>query len=328
MTPAEPPEPVEPAGPPERSPAPPESSEQYAVFLRYRARGRALRERRGRQLRIAVGALVAGACLLTAVLFWTRHQRPPVTARTIEPPAVLSRESAESPAAQLDPSAAQDRAAATTKEPARPESTPSSTPPPSSTPTPKPTPTPLATGVSYQPRERLTTVRAGDAKEAVFELFGTAIERRNGSLVRIEGMRLRATGRSPQHAQVEVAEVRIADPASGSLYWFLFGDGWLVAWGRPEEWAVATGRYQIEIDYQPDPSPARPGAWRRPWPDDLAGRHAFGSQGSGPDLDYRVHHAQPRLHDLRHALRPGRKGRGPSAATPSACRSPAGPSTA
>ena len=50
----------------------------------------------------------------------------------------------------------------------------------------------------YQPRGRLTTIRAGDAKEAVFELFGTTIERRNGSLVRIEGMRLRATGRSPQ----------------------------------------------------------------------------------------------------------------------------------
>jgi hypothetical protein len=258
MTPAEPPEPLEPAGPPEPSPAPPESSEQYALFLQYRARGQAQRERRRRQLRIAVGALVAGAGLLTAVLFLARHQRPPVTARTIEPPAVLSRERAESPAAQSEPSAARkNRAAATTEEPARPQSTPSSTPPPSSTPTPPPVPTPRATGVSYQPRERLTTVRAGDAKEAVFELFGTAIERRNGSLVRIEGMRLRASGRSPQHAQVEVAEVRIADAAAGSLYWFLFGDGRLVAWGRPEEWAMATGRYQVEIDYQPDPSPAR-----------------------------------------------------------------------
>ena len=110
----------------------------------------------------------------------------------------------------------------------------------------------------YQPRGRLTTIRAGDAKEAVFELFGTTIERRNGSLVRIEGMRLRATGRSPHHAQVEVAEVRIGDTAAGSLYWFLFGDGRLVAWGRPEEWAAATGRYQVEIKYKPNPSPTRP----------------------------------------------------------------------
>jgi hypothetical protein len=110
--------------------------------------------------------------------------------------------------------------------------------------------------VSYQPRERLATVRAGDAKEAVFELFGTAFERRSGALVRIEGMRLRASGRSSQHAQVEVAEVRIADTGAGNLYWFLFGDGRLVAWGRPDEWSIATARYQVEIEYQPDPSPA------------------------------------------------------------------------
>ena len=280
MTPAESPEPLEPADPPEPSPAP-ESSEQYALFLHYRERGRARRERRRRQLRIAVGALVAGAWLLTAVLFWTRHQRPPVTTRIIEPPAMLSQESGNPRTAQPEPSAARkDGAPAATEAPPRPGPAPSSTPPPASTaarasartpptikapttapstaaaPTPAPAPTQRATGVRYQPRERLRTVRTGDAKDAVFELFGTAFERRNGSVVRIEGMRLRARGRSPQHAQVEVAEVRIADTAAGSLYWFLFGDGRLVAWGRPDEWAVATGRHQVEIDYQPDLSPA------------------------------------------------------------------------
>jgi hypothetical protein len=112
------------------------------------------------------------------------------------------------------------------------------------------------TDVSYQPRERLASVHAGDPKEAVFELFGTAFERRSGSLVRIEGMRLRASGRSSQHAQVEVAEVRINDTAAaGNLYWFLFGDGHLIAWGRAEDWPVATARYQVEIEYQPDPTP-------------------------------------------------------------------------
>lgn len=240
MTPAEPPEP---------SPVPPGSSEQYALFLHYR---QARRERRQRRLRIAAGAFVAGAGLLTAVLFLTRHERPPVTARTIEPPAVLSRDGATSPAAQ------EERAGATIEAPGGPGSAPSSPTPRSSTGTPAPAPTPRPTGVMSQPRGRLTTIRAGDAKEAVFELFGTTIERRNGSLVRVEGMRLRATGRSPHHAQVEVAEVRIGDTAAGSLYWFLFGDGRLVAWGRPEEWAAATGRYQVEIKYQPNPSPTRP----------------------------------------------------------------------
>jgi hypothetical protein len=110
----------------------------------------------------------------------------------------------------------------------------------------------------YHPRGRLTTIRAGDTKEAVFELFGTTIERRGGSLVRIEGMRLRANGRSPHHARVEVAEVRIGNTAAPSLYWFLFGDGRLVAWGRPEEWAAAAGRYRVEIDYRPKPSSTRP----------------------------------------------------------------------
>jgi hypothetical protein len=251
MTPAEPPEP---------SPESQESSEEYALFLDYRARRRAQRERRRqRRLRIAAGAFVAGAGLLTAVLFWTRHERPPVTAKTIEPPAVLSRDSATSPAVRSDPSAARkEMAGATTEAPGGRGSAPSSPPPQSSTRTPAPAPTPPTTGVMYQPRGRLSTIRVGDAKEAVFERFGTAIERRNGSLVRIEGMRLRATGRSPNHAQVEVAEVRVGDTAAGSLYWFLFGDGRLVAWGRPEEWAAATGRYQVEIDYQPNRSPTRP----------------------------------------------------------------------
>ena len=122
-------------------------------------------------------------------------------------------------------------------------------------------PMPPTESVSYQPRERLTTVRPGDAKHKIFELFATAFEQRIGSLVRIDGMRLRASGRSPHYAQVEVAEVKIADTAAGTPYWFLFGDGLLLAWGPPEEWSVASGRYQLEIDYRPDPSRARrPGA--------------------------------------------------------------------
>jgi hypothetical protein len=122
-------------------------------------------------------------------------------------------------------------------------------------------PTPPTERVSYQPRERLSTVRPGDTKHKIFELFATAFEQRIGSLVRIDGMRLRASGRSPHYAQVEVAEVKIADTAAGTPYWFLFGDGLLLAWGPPEEWSVASGRYQLEIDYRPNPSRTRrPGA--------------------------------------------------------------------
>jgi hypothetical protein len=104
--------------------------------------------------------------------------------------------------------------------------------------------------VRYPPRERLSTVRPGDAKERVFEIFGSTVERRNGTLVRIEGMRLRANGRSPEHPRVEVAEVEVADSGPSMRYWFLFGDDRLVAWGRPDEWAAAVARYQLDIDYR------------------------------------------------------------------------------
>jgi hypothetical protein len=314
MTPTEPaPEAAEPAGPADSPaaladspPTQPASSEQYALFLHYRAQGRARRDRRRRQLRIAVGTLVAGAWLLTAVLFWTRHQRPPIATRIIEPPAAPAWQSVESRAARPEPPAppkeptapstevptsspvapASPPPATSTAPPASPQEAsppasrpalpvaPSAPPPvastavppaattrPSAAPPPPPpvaaTPAVRVADVSYQPRERLASVHTGDAKETIFELFGTAFERRSGSLVRIEGMRLRASGRSAQHAHVEVAEVRINDTtAAGNLYWFLFGDGRLIAWGRAEDWPVATTRYKIEIEYRPDPSPA------------------------------------------------------------------------
>jgi hypothetical protein len=170
--------------------------------------------------------------------------RPAPPAVRPAPPAVRSAPPAVRPA----PPAVRKSGPTTTREPE---------PPPSAA----PAPTPRAASVSYQPRERLTRVRPGDAKHRIFELFPTAFEQRTGSLVRVEGMRLRASGRSPHHAQVEVAEVKIADSAGGALYWFLFGDGLLLAWGRPEEWSAANRRYQLEIDYRPDPSRARrPGA--------------------------------------------------------------------
>ena len=253
MTPTEPPpEPVEPAA--DSRAEQPAWSEQDALFLRYLARSRARRERRRRQLRIATGTLVVGASLLTAVLLWTRYQRPPIATQIIEPPASppATAYTAPPPTASPAPSVAEFR-------PVPPVAPP--TPPIAST----PTPAPSVTDVSYQPRERLKSVRDGDSKETVFELFGTAFERRKGSLVRIEGMRLRASGRSAQHAQVEVAEVRITDAvAADSLYWFLFGDGRLIAWGRAEEWPGATARYQVDIDYQPDPTSARQRSADRP----------------------------------------------------------------
>ena len=231
--------------------------EEGALVLHYLAHGRARRERRRRQLRIAVGALVVGACLLTAGLFWSRHQRPTIATGIIEPPAMKAQQSMESRAGGPAPSP--PAVTPPVSPPVALTPAPTTRPPSPGTPTPpKATaPAPRVTDVRYQPSERLNSVHAGDAKETVFEVFGTRFERRRGSLVRVEGMRLRASGRSAQHAQVEVAEVPIKDAvAAGRLYWFLFGDGRLIAWGRAEDWPVATARYQVEIEYQPAPTPA------------------------------------------------------------------------
>ena len=124
-------------------------------------------------------------------------------------------------------------------------------------PAPPRTPTGSAPTVSYQPRERLATVSPGDTKDRVFDRFATTFEQRNGSVVRIDGMRWRASGRSPHHAQVEVAEIVLEDVGAERLYWFVFGDGRLIGWGRSEEWPAAVRRHEIEIDYQPAASPSR-----------------------------------------------------------------------
>ena len=229
------------------------SEQEEALVLNYIAQTRARRDRRRRQRRRVVGTLiVVSACLLTAGLFWGRHE-PPTVAPDASPAAVTP---PESPRTSEAP-----RPAASPVAPAIPPvvstSAPAPRPPSQGAPTPPAATAPVARvpDVRYQPSERLKSVRAGDAKETVFELFGTRVERRNGSLVQVDGMRLRASGRSAQHAQAEVAEVRITDAtAAGSLYWFLFGDGRLVAWGRAKEWPVAVARYQVEIEYQPDRS--------------------------------------------------------------------------
>jgi len=241
MTPAErPPEPVEPTAD-SSTLADPELSEQEAAVLQYVAKRHARREQRRRKRRIVVGTLVVGACLLTAGLFWSRHQRPPITTEIDRDAFLKGLQIVQN---IVEPHQTLPMLAN------RPDASPPAVTPPAAT-----APAPRVPDVSYQPSERLESVHAGDAKETVFELFGTRVERGSRSLVQVEGMRLRASGRSAQHAQVEVAEVRITDAvATGSLYWFLFGDGRLIGWGRAKEWPVAAARYQVEIEYQPDRS--------------------------------------------------------------------------
>jgi hypothetical protein len=231
--------------------APVLSEPEEALVLNYIVQTRAQRERRRRQRRMVVGTLGVSACLLTAGLFWSHHE-PPTVAPDASPAAVTPPASprvSEAPRPEVSPAAPAAPPVASTWAPAPRSPSPGAPTRPAAT-----APAARVPDVSYQPSERLKSVRVGDTKESLFELFGTRVERRSGSLVQVDGMRLRASGRSARHAQVEVAEVRIKDAAAGSLYWFLFGDGRLVAWGRAKEWPAAASRYQVEIEYQPDRS--------------------------------------------------------------------------
>jgi hypothetical protein len=231
--------------PPERESPERESPEVEALLQRYRSRARAQRKQQRRHVLIGIGALVGAAGLLVAVIVNIGPGTPP-PAPAPEPleSAVAVPESDElrppPPTPPPAPPPAPIARATAPREVASPPRPPA--PPPSRKPS-------KAVTVSYQPRERLARVRAGDTKERVFELFGGTFEQHNGSLVRIEGMRLRASGRSPDHGRVEVAEVEVGETGGGSRYWFLFADGRLVAWGRPSEWPAAAGRYHVDIDY-------------------------------------------------------------------------------
>jgi hypothetical protein len=116
------------------------------------------------------------------------------------------------------------------------------------------TASPDAPRLAHHSAGRLAGLRTGQSKDEVFGLFGSMFTTQDQAIVEIQGMRLRATGQSAGGARIEIGEVSLAD-ASGreTLYWFLFSDGRLLAWGRPEQWAAAATRYGIDLQYRPGP---------------------------------------------------------------------------
>jgi hypothetical protein len=130
-----------------------------------------------------------------------------------------------------------------------------------------PAPTPgtmaLQATVGYHPLDRLGSIQPGDSKDKVFGLLATSFERQNGALVRIEGIRLRASARSPRYESAEIAEARLGEPPGATQYWFFFGDGRLVAWGPRDEWAATAARLQIDSEYTPDAPRGGPGSVNR-----------------------------------------------------------------
>lgn len=240
--------PDEPSGssPAEPMPAPGTPSVEELV-QNYRSRAQARRRRRRRRVLIIGSGLLGGGALITAVLGVFPRARyghvapPPGPAASAGPPPRAALENQARSSAPL--TAPESRAPIETVE------TKVSTPPRSPAAPPE-GPRPSTVSVRHQPRERLAAIHAGDMKERVFDLFGSTVERQDGTLVRIDGMRLRARGRSPDHPQVEVADVEVAENGRAQRYWFLFGEGTLMAWGRLHEWPVTATRYQLEIDYR------------------------------------------------------------------------------
>jgi hypothetical protein len=171
---------------------------------------------------------------------------PPRTADTPE-----SRESAETNAtASID---AQEEQVET---PATPVA--SHAPPPAAKPAASATkpvaapPAPAAPVPNVQSAEKLAEIRSGDSKERIFDLFATVFVKQGGKVEQIDGIRLRVSSRPAPNRLVEVGEVVVGDGGSnGTPYWFLFEEGLLLAWGKPEQWDAAALRYQIELDYAP-----------------------------------------------------------------------------
>jgi hypothetical protein len=258
----------------------PQTPAEDAETLEEEARLRGIREflardarrRHRRRALVTAASVVVGIGLavtaLTSVGWRGEDQGPPATAAIPAPLVLESREPLAPPPTPLPPPA--DSAPAPREalspppepRPARARPSPVSPRPgsrsPSSASPPAVAARPAASAprtapptVTYQPRARLASIRPGDTKDRVFETLATTVERRDGALVRTEGLRLRASGRSPHHALVEVADVRIAETTGGSLHWFLFGDGRLVAWGRAEEWASAADRFEVDSRYSP-----------------------------------------------------------------------------
>jgi hypothetical protein len=109
-----------------------------------------------------------------------------------------------------------------------------------------------APGLAFHSARRLARLQAGQSKDQVFGLFSSMIATQDRKIVEIQGMRLRASGQAAGGARIEVGEVSLADETAGeTLYWFLFSNGRLVAWGHPEQWGAAATRYGVDLPYRP-----------------------------------------------------------------------------
>lgn len=118
----------------------------------------------------------------------------------------------------------------------------------------------IVTGCSsiYYTDQNLNAVSVGDSKDRILRRFETTKKNRQ----ELPGMQIRAARRTNAGKLLEVGEVLLITQTTTRTgtektvvpYWFLFEDGRLVQWGRPEDWRNSPARYEIHFN----PSPAVP----------------------------------------------------------------------
>jgi hypothetical protein len=92
----------------------------------------------------------------------------------------------------------------------------------------------------------LKHVRVGDTRERLLAIFATRVTSQEVT----HGMTIRAARKDAAGSLLEVGEVLLLneeDVYKLTPYWFLFENGRLVRWGRPEEWQAISAAYQIDF---------------------------------------------------------------------------------
>jgi hypothetical protein len=235
--------------------ADPSSDEQQRLedFLEYRARAGRKRRRTART-RVTAWTLACTVVLLAAIVLGSRvvrHQASAPARVAVDSPPIMAAARDTADDAAPDPSAAPQPLAPASEPGASPASSGQASPTGSD---PQPPQRDAARRIG-QPRDRLAALVPWETKERVFERFPTTFQRQGQEMVQVEGMRLRARARSPQHPAMEVADVQLDD----GVHWFLFADERLLAWGRPQEWCATAARHHVEVDYPAAPCPAASG---------------------------------------------------------------------
>lgn len=110
-----------------------------------------------------------------------------------------------------------------------------------------------STGPWYWKQSSLNSLSLGMSKESLLQTYpGAAQDGRQ-----VTGMQIRAARKTDRGTLLEVGEVPLIQDVNQTItsYWFLFEDGRLVQWGRPEDWRAVSARY--DIHFNPSPSVPR-----------------------------------------------------------------------